>query len=135
MGNRRKGVGRRAADGAREKYFLPTSEKTTKSWPLAALIWLERAETERYFLRPSHGIFRTRAVYKAAYRQHLARQFAAMGSKEITNLSLPGVAVFDLLRPRGLDLLEEQATAIERLALNDDLCAIDQPFQVRAAHR
>jgi hypothetical protein len=126
---------RRAADGAREKYFLPTVEKTTQPWPLAALIWLERAETDRYFLRPSQGIFRTRAIYKATYRQHLAREFAAMGSREITNLSLPGVAVFDLLRPRGLDLLEEQATAIENLALNDDLPTIAEPVQVRSVHR
>ena len=126
---------RRAADGAREKYFLPTLEKTTQPWPLAALVWLERAETERYFLRPDLGIFRTRAVYKATYRQHLAREFAAMGSKEITNLSLPGVAVFDLLRPRGLHLLEEQATALERLATADDLPSINEPVQVRAAHR
>lgn len=126
---------RRAADGAREKYFLPTLEKTTRPWPLAALIWLERAETERYFLRPSHGIFRTRAIYKATYRQHLAREFAAMGSREITNLSLPGVAVFDLLRPRGLELLEEQATAIENLVSADDLPNFDQPLEVRATRR
>ena len=126
---------RRAADGAREKYFLPTTEKTTQPWPLAALIWLERAETERYFFRPSQGIFRTRAIYKATYRQHLAREFAAMGSKEIANLSLPGVAVFDLLRPRGLDLLEEQATAIENLVSAGDLGNIQEPLQVRAARR
>jgi hypothetical protein len=126
---------RRAADGAREKYFLPTVEKTTQPWPLAALVWLERAETDRYFFRPNLGMFRTRTVYKATYRQHLAREFAAMGSREITNLSLPGVAVFDLLRPRGLDLLEEQATAIENLALAGDLPSITEPVEVRAAHR
>jgi hypothetical protein len=126
---------RRAADGAREKYFLPTIEKITQPWPLAALIWLERGETDRHLLRPAHGIFRTRAIYKATYRQHLAREFAAMGSKEIMDLSLPGVAVFDLLRPRGLDLLEEQATAIENLAAVDDLPMINEPLPVRATRR
>lgn len=130
-----KGGLRRAVDGAREKYFLPSMEKTTKPWPLAALIWLERGITDRYFFRPANGIFRTRAIYKATYRTHLAREFAAMGSKEISNLSLPGVAVFDLLRPRGLDLLEEQATAIERLAELDDLPRIDRHVPVRAAHQ
>ena len=80
-------------------------------------------------------MFRTRAIYKALYRQHLWRDFASMGSKEITSLSLPGVAVFDLLRPRGLDLLEEQALAIERLVATDDLPRIAQPVPVRAAHR
>ena len=127
--------GLRRADGVREKYFLPTAEKTTQPWPLAALIWLERAETDRYILRPCNGMYRTRAIYKAIYRQHLWREFAAMGDTSITKLSLPGVAVFDFLRPRGLDLLEEQAMAIERLVLTEDLPAIDQPLPVRAAHR
>ena len=72
-------------------------------------------------LRPCKGYIRTRAIYKAIYRQHLWRDSAAMGSSEITKLSLPGVAVFDLLRPRGLDLLEEQAMAIEKLAVTEDL--------------
>jgi len=58
-----------------------------------------------------------------------------VGTKELQDLTLPGVAVFDLLRPRGLDLLEEQATAIERLALEDDLPGMEEPFQVRAAQR
>ena len=128
--------GLRRADRSREKYFLPAKiEKTTRPWPLAALIWLERGPTERNILRPCNGMFRTRAIYKALYRQHLWRDFAAMGSTEIMKLSLPGVAVFDLLRPRGLDLLEEQAMAIERLAATDDLPRIDQPVPVRAAHR
>jgi len=127
--------GLRRADLVRDKYFLPTIDKTTQPWPLAALIWLERGITERNFLRPCNGVFRARAIYKAFYRQHLAREFAAMGSKEVRDFSLPGVAVFDLLRPRGLDLLEEQARAIERLASTDDLPNIDQPLQVRAAHR
>jgi len=126
---------RRAADGAREKYFLPTVEKTTRPWPLAALIWLERGITERYFFRPANGIFRTRAILKATYRTSLARHFAGQGSEGIRNLSLPGVAVFDLLRPRGIELLEEQAIAIERLALEDDLPGIDRHLPVRAAHR
>jgi hypothetical protein len=51
------------------------------------------------------------------------------------DLSLPGVAVFDLLRPRGLDLLEEQATAIENLAAVDDLPMINEPLPVRATRR
>jgi hypothetical protein len=128
--------GLRRADGVRDKYFLPSKvEKTTQPWPLAALIWLERGETERHFLRPCKGIYRTRAIFKAIYRQHLWRDFAAMGSTEITKLSLPGVAVFDLLRPRSLDLLEEQAKAIEQLASTDDLPSIDEPVSVRAAHR
>jgi hypothetical protein len=127
--------GLRRADGTRDKYFLPTAEKTTRPWPLSALIWLERGVTDRHFLRPCKGMFRTRAIYKALYRQHLWRDFAAMGSKEIMKLSLPGVAVFDLLRPRGLDLLEEQAAAIERLAATEDLPRIDEPVPVRAARR
>ena len=128
--------GLRRADGVRDKYFLPTKiEKTTQPWPLAALIWLERGVTDRHFLRPCKGIFRTRAIFKAIYRQHLWRDYAAMGSTEITKLSLPGVAVFDLLRPRSLDLLEEQALAIEKLASTDDLPAIDEPLPVRATHR
>ncbi len=134
IGESKEGL-RRAADGEREKYFLPTVEKTTQPWPLAALIWLERGTTDRHFLRPCNGVFRTRVIYKAMYRQHLAREFAAMGSKDVTNLSLPGVAVFDLLRPRGLELLEKQATAIEELAAADDLPGIDQPLPVRAVHR
>jgi hypothetical protein len=117
--------GLRRADGVREKFFLPTAEKTTQPWPLAALIWLERGEHERYVLRPCNGVYRTRSIYKAIYRQHLWRDFAAMGDTNITNLSLPGVAVFDLLRPRGLDLLEEQAMAIERLIRTDDLPAVE----------
>lgn len=125
----------RRADAVREKYFLPTIDKTTQPWPLSALIWLERGITERYFLRPCNGMFRTRAIYKALYRQHLWRDFASMGNSEITKLSLPGVAVFDLLRPRGLDLLEEQAAAIERLASTDDLPRVDQHLPVRAVHR
>lgn len=128
--------GLRRADGIRDKYFLPTTvEKTTEPWPLAALIWLERGVTERHLLRPCQGIFRTRAIFKAIYRQHLWRDYAAMGTSEITKLSLPGVAVFDLLRPRSLDLLEEQAQAIEQLASTDDLPSIDQPVPVRAARR
>jgi len=128
-------AGLRRADRAREKYFLPAKvQKTTKPWPLAALIWLERGVTERNVLRPCNGMFRTRAIYKALYRQHLWRDFAAMGSTGVTKLSLPGVAVFDLLRPRGLDLLEEQAAAIEKLASAEDLPRIDQPVPVRAAH-
>lgn len=134
IGEKKEGL--RRADAVREKYFLPAKiEKTTKPWPLAALIWLERGVTERNFLRPCNGMFRTRAIYKALYRQHLWRDFASMGSKEITSLALPGVAVFDLLRPRGLDLLEEQALAIERLVSTDDLPRIAQPVPVRAAHR
>ncbi|HZU51934.1 MAG TPA: hypothetical protein VE968_08695 [Sphingomicrobium sp.] len=127
--------GLRRADGVRDKYFLPTADKTTQPWPLAALIWLERGVTERHFLRPCKSMFRSRAIFKAIYRQHLWRDFAAMGSPGITNLALPGVAVFDLLRPRSLDLLEEQAKAIENLASMDDLPKIDQPVPVRAAHR
>ena len=127
--------GLRRADGVRDKYFLPTSEKTTQPWPLAALIWLERGVTDRHFLRPCKAIFRNRAIFKAIYRQHLWFEFAAMGRPRITNLALPGVAVFDLLRPRSLDLLEEQAMAIERLASTEDLPRIDQPVPVRAAHR
>jgi hypothetical protein len=126
---------RRAADSTREKYYLPTVHKTTEPWPLAALIWLERGITERYLFRPANGIFRTRAILKATYRTKLAREFAGLGTKELQNLSLPGVAVFDLLRPRGLELLEEQATAIESLAARDDLPGIDQPLQVRAGRR
>lgn len=127
--------GLRRADGVREKYFLPTAEKTTQSWPLAALIWLERGESDRYILRPCNGVYRTRSIYKAIYRQHLWREFAAMGDTNITKLSLPGVAVFDFLRPRGLDLLEEQAIAIEKLVQAENLPEIDQPLQVRAALR
>lgn len=128
--------GLRRADRSREKYFLPAKmEKTTTPWPLAALIWLERGPTDRNILRPCAGMFRTRAIYKALYRQHLWRDFTSMGSTEIVKLSLPGVAVFDLLRPRGLDLLEEQAMAIERLASTEDLPRIDQPVPVRAIHR
>ena len=127
--------GLRRADGVREKYFLPTIKKTTQPWPLTALIWLERGVTDRHFLRPCQGMFRTRAIFKAIYRQHLWREFAAMGSPGITHLALPGVTVFDLLRPRSLDLLEEQAKAIENLASMDDLPKIDQPVPVRATHR
>jgi hypothetical protein len=128
--------GLRRADGVREKYFLPARmEKTTEPWPLAALIWLERGATERHILRPCRGIFRTRAIYKAIYRQHLWRDFASMGSDAITKLSLPGAAVFDLLRPRGLELLEEQARAIENLASMDDLPSVDHPLPVQAARR
>jgi len=134
LGVSREGL-RHAADSTREKYYLPTISKTTKPWPLAALIWLERGITERYFFRPANGIFRTRAILKSTYRTKLAREFATMGTKELQDLTLPGVAVFDLLRPRGLDLLEEQATAIERLALEDDLPGMEEPFQVRAAQR
>ena len=123
--------------GSREKYFpSDKDEKTTKPWPLAALIWLERGPTnEILFLAHATGVYRTRAIYKAIYRQHLWREFAALGDTNITKLSLPGVAVFDFLRPRGLDLLEEQAMAIERLVMTDDLPAIDQPLEVRAVHR
>lgn len=106
---------RRAADGAREKYYLPTIQKTTSRFPLAALIWLEQSNKDEHSLRACNGIFRTRAIWKATYGSNLIREFAKMGSKEITNLSLPGVAVFDLLRPRSLDHLEEQADMLERL--------------------
>lgn len=127
--------GLRRADGIRDKYFVPAVDKTSEMWPLAALIWLEQGATERHLLRPCRGVFRTRVIYNAIYRQHLWHRFAAMGSKDITKLSLPGVAVFDLLRPRGLDLLEEQAMAIEKLASTDDLPRIDEPVPVRAARR
>lgn len=123
---------RRAADGEREKYFLPTIDKTTRPFPLAALLWLERGEKDRIWFRPDNGIFRTRAIYKAAYRQHLAREFAAMGSKEIMNLSLPGVAVYDLLRPRGLEMVEEQAAMIEEFVRSLDVPTAG-PAELRAA--
>jgi hypothetical protein len=127
--------GLRRADSVREKYFLPTLHKTTEPWPLAALIWLERGATERHLLRPCRGMFRTRAIYKAIYRQHLWRDFASSGTDEITKLSLPGAAVFDLLRPRGLDLLEEQARAIEHLASRNDLPTLEHPVPVQSARR
>lgn len=124
---------RRVADGAREKYYLPTVEKTTRRFPLAALIWLERASKEQHLLRSCSGIFRTRAIWKATYGSNLIREFAKMGSKEITNLSLPGVAVFDLLRPRSLDLLEQQAEMIEKLVTSE--LAGDPLTELKAAHR
>ncbi len=126
---------RRVGVGAREKYYLPTVEKTTRSFPLAALIWLERAAKERHFLRPCSGIFRTRAIVKATYGSHLAREFAAFGNKGITNISLPGVAVFDLLRPRSLELLEEQADLIERLVTSPDLTDFNAAPELKAARQ
>ena len=126
---------RRAADGEREKYYLPTVEKTTSSFPLAALIWLERSEKDEHQLRPCNGIFRTRAIWKATYGSNLIREFARMGSKEITNLSLPGVAVFDLLRPRSLEHLEEQADMIERLVTSSDGSRGESQAALKAARR
>jgi hypothetical protein len=125
---------RRAADGAREKYYLPTVQKTTCRFPLAAVIWLEQSDKDEHSLRPCNGIFRTRAIWKATYGSNLIREFAKMGSKEITNLSLPGVAVFDLLRPRSLDHLEEQAEMIERLVTSDGTAG-DPSAELKAARQ
>lgn len=108
---------RRAADGERDKYFLPpTMAKTATAWPLAALVWLESGISDVQLLRPQTGMLRARTIYKAAYRQHLAKEYAYLGHAAITDLSLPGVTVCDFLRPRGFELLEEQADLIEGLA-------------------
>lgn len=107
---------RRAADGDREKYFLPpTMDKTSSAWPLAALVWLESGLSEVQLLRAQTGMLRARTIVKATYRQHLAKDYAGMGQTATTDLSLPGVDVFEFLRPRDLDLLEEQADMIEAL--------------------
>jgi len=57
-----------------------------------------------------------------------------MGSKEIMNLSLPGVAVYDLLRPRGVEMVEQQAAMIEEFVRSLDLPIAD-PAQLKAARR
>ena len=116
LGEDKQGL-RRAADGVREKYYLPSHQKTTAPWPLVALIWLESGFAEQQLLRPNHGALRTRTIFKAAYRQHLAREFVASGSKAVADLSLPGVDVYDFWRPRDLALLQEQATMIENATL------------------
>jgi hypothetical protein len=126
---------RRAADGAREKYYLPTVEKTTSRFPLAALIWLERSDKDDHVLRPCNGVFRTRAIWKATYGSNLIREFSKMGSKEVANLSLPGVAVYDLLRPRKLEHLEEQADMIEKLVTSGGVAGGGPSTELKAARR
>jgi hypothetical protein len=107
---------RRAADGDRDKYFLPINkEKTTRAWPLSALVWLESKPAEVEELRLQQGMLRARTIIKSTYRQHLAKEFAKLGLASIADYSLPGVKVFEFRRPRGVDLLEAQASAIEAL--------------------
>lgn len=134
LGHDKQGL-RRAADGCREKYYLPTSHKTTTRWPLTALVWLDRDPVESNLLVPKAGVLRAWIIYKAAYRQHLTREFAALGSREVTNISLPGVSVYGFWRPRDLSLIEEQADMIERLVTTGaDPEAAALP-ELEAAHR
>ena len=106
---------RRAADGEREKYFLSSPEKTARSWPLAALVWLESGIAETEALNLQSGPRRARTIFKAAYRQHLAKDFARLGHDAIIDLSMPGVKVYEFLRPRGLERLQRHADMIEAL--------------------
>lgn len=107
---------RRAADGEREKYFLPSKDKTAAPSPLACVIWLDRCPAEKESLDLNTGPRRVQTLLKAIYRPHLARDFARFGDASIVDLSMPGVQVYEFWRPRGLSRLEFQADMVEALA-------------------
>lgn len=110
---------RRAAPGARDKYFLPPqSRDIAATWPLKALVWLERLPAETEQIELLGGVMRVQTIVKATYRRHLAAEYNRRGNHSLSDLSLRGADVYQIRRPRDLGRLDLQADAIEALAMS-----------------
>lgn len=108
---------RRAAVGERDKYYLPASgERVAPIWPLALLVWLDRRPTEIEKIFKTEGLVRTDFVRRAVYRAHLAKEYGRRGRHALVDLTLKGVDVHVMIRPRDLTRLDRQADMIEALA-------------------
>ena len=107
---------RRAAIGEREKYFLPPNGQVLSGKRLLkALVWLETGPARSDKLELYEGVLRARTLAKSTYRREIVPSYVALGRSQLADLSLPGVAVYQFGRQRGLDRLEDQATMIEHL--------------------
>lgn len=109
---------RRAANGEREKYFLPTrcEDSSATTYPLKALVWLQSDDVKKLAFRRLDGIYRAQTVRKSMYRPHIAESYARLGVSWASDLSLPRVEVYDMFRPRGLDKLDEHVRIVESIA-------------------
>ena len=108
---------RRAAVGARDKYFLPPQARdVAATYPLKALVWIDRTPTvDERFTRLT-GIQRAMTISIALYRNDLAKEYNRRGASALGDLRLPGVDVYLVQRPRDLTRLERHADEIEALA-------------------
>jgi ABC-type transport system involved in cytochrome c biogenesis ATPase subunit len=107
---------RRAAVGERDKYYLPaTSHDIAPVWTLEALVWLHTAPTETEHIVKLSGLRRIDFAGRALYRRHLAKEYSGRGRHALVDLSLPGVNVYAMHRPRDLSRLDRQADMIEAL--------------------